>query len=243
MSSGSRSIVCPKFPIVNIRRWRSTSCLSHIACNAIYSERPIPLSFLKLDDALSSGKQPSGVHRIQSPESTETEDGMNTKQVALYARVSSEQQAEAKTIESQLAEIRARITADGFEQNRVLEFVDEGYSGSTLVRPALERLRDVAAAGGLDRLYVHCPDRFARNYAYQVLLLDELNQQGVEVIFLNSASGADSLRSVTVASSRSDCRIRASQIPRTKPTRKASCCPCQRLRVTFGSCEFLVNPW
>jgi site-specific DNA recombinase len=69
---------------------------------------------------------------------------MNTKQVALYARVSSEQQAEAKTIESQLAEIRARITADGFEQNSVLEFVDEGYSGSTLVRPALERLRDVA---------------------------------------------------------------------------------------------------
>jgi site-specific DNA recombinase len=114
---------------------------------------------------------------------------MNDKQVALYARVSSEQQAEAKTIESQLAEIRARITADGFEQSSVLEFVDEGYSGSTLVRPALERLRDVAAAGGIDRLYVHCPDRFARNYAYQVLLLDELNQQGVEVIFLNRPLG------------------------------------------------------
>jgi len=114
---------------------------------------------------------------------------MNTNQVALYARLSSEQQAEAKTIESQLAEIRARITADGFEQNSVLEFVDEGYSGSTLVRPALERLRDVAAAGGMDRLYVHCPDRFARNYAYQVLLLDELNQQGVEVIFLNRPLG------------------------------------------------------
>ena len=114
---------------------------------------------------------------------------MNTKQVALYARVSSEQQAEAKTIESQLADIRARITADGFEQSDVLEFVDEGYSGSTLVRPALERLRDVAAAGGMDRLYVHCPDRFARNYAYQVLLLDELNQRGVEVIFLNRPVG------------------------------------------------------
>jgi hypothetical protein len=51
MSSGSRSIVCPKHPIVNIRLWRSTSCLSHIVCNTIYSERPIPLSFLKLDDA------------------------------------------------------------------------------------------------------------------------------------------------------------------------------------------------
>lgn len=117
---------------------------------------------------------------------------MNTKQVALYARVSSEQQAEVKTIESQLAEIRARITADGFEQSSLLEFVDDGYSGSTLVRPALERLRDVAATGGIDRLYVHCPDRFARNYAYQVLLLDELNQQGVDVVLSPSASRADS---------------------------------------------------
>jgi site-specific DNA recombinase len=114
---------------------------------------------------------------------------MNTKQVALYARVSSEQQAEAKTIESQLAEIRVRIAADGFDLTSVLEFVDDGYSGSTVVRPALERLRDVAAAGGMDRLYVHCPDRFARNYAYQVLLLDELTQRGVEVIFLNRPLG------------------------------------------------------
>ncbi len=114
---------------------------------------------------------------------------MKEVQAALYARVSSEQQAEAKTIESQLAEIRARIVTDGFELTSVLEFVDEGYSGSTLVRPALERLRDVAAAGGMDRLYVHCPDRFARHYAYQVLLLDELTQQGVEVIFLNRPLG------------------------------------------------------
>ncbi len=114
---------------------------------------------------------------------------MKEVQVALYARVSSEQQAEAKTIESQLAEIRTRIVADGFELTTVLEFVDDGYSGSTLVRPALERLRDVAAAGGMDRLYVHCPDRFARHYAYQVLLLEELTQCGVEVIFLNRPLG------------------------------------------------------
>ncbi len=114
---------------------------------------------------------------------------MNEQHIALYARVSSEQQAEAKTIESQLAEVRARIAADGFDLKAVLEFVDDGYSGSTLARPAMERLRDVAAVGSIDRLYVHCPDRFARNYAYQVLLLDELNRQGVEVIFLNRPLG------------------------------------------------------
>ncbi len=70
---------------------------------------------------------------------------MNELQVALYARVSSEQQAEANTIESQRTEIRARIAADGFDPSSILEFLDEGYSGSTLVRPALERLRDVAS--------------------------------------------------------------------------------------------------
>lgn len=107
----------------------------------------------------------------------------------LYARVSSEHQAEANTIASQLAEVRTRIAADGFDLSTLLEFVDEGYSGSTLVRPALERLRDVAAAGGIDRLYVHCPDRFARNYAYQVLLVEELTERGVEVIFLNRPLG------------------------------------------------------
>jgi site-specific DNA recombinase len=114
---------------------------------------------------------------------------MKEVQISLYARVSSEQQAEAKTIASQLAEIRTRIVADGFKLTNVLEFVDDGYSGSTLVRPALERLRDVAAAGGMDRLYVHCPDRFARHYAYQVLLVEELTGHGVEVVFLNRPLG------------------------------------------------------
>jgi site-specific DNA recombinase len=73
---------------------------------------------------------------------------MTDGQVALYARVSSEQQVDANTIDSQVAALRARITADGFDVRSVLEFIDAGYSGSSLVRPALERLRDVAAAGG-----------------------------------------------------------------------------------------------
>jgi site-specific DNA recombinase len=114
---------------------------------------------------------------------------MTEGQVALYARVSSEHQAEANTIDSQVAEIRTRIAADGVDLRSVLAFIDAGYSGASLVRPALERLRDVAAAGGLDRLYVHGPDRLARHYAYQVLLLEELTQRGVEVILLNRPWG------------------------------------------------------
>src|SRR5215831_13346438 len=110
----------------------------------------------------------------------EEEEAMRAPAVALDARVSSEQPAEAKTIARQLADLRARIAADGFDPAAALSFVDEGYRGAHLVRPALERLRDVAAAGDLQRLDVHCPDRLARNYAHQVVLLEELTRAGVE---------------------------------------------------------------
>jgi site-specific DNA recombinase len=114
---------------------------------------------------------------------------MNPTQVAIYARVSSEQQAEAHTVASQVAALRERVSTDGLTVPEAMQFLDEGYSGATLVRPALERLRDVIAAGSVDRLYVHSPDRLARKYAYQVLLVDEFRRAGVEVIFLNRALG------------------------------------------------------
>jgi site-specific DNA recombinase len=114
---------------------------------------------------------------------------MSAFQAALYARVSSDQQAQAQTIQSQLEALRARIQADGGELGAEREFVDEGYSGSTLIRPDLERLRDTVAAGVVDRLYMHSPDRLARKYAYQVVLVDELQRAGVEVIFLNHELG------------------------------------------------------
>lgn len=108
---------------------------------------------------------------------------------AIYARVSSEQQAEAATIASQVAALEDRIARDGLTLEPPMRFLDEGYSGATLLRPALERLRDMAASGAMDRLYVHNPDRLARKYAYQVLLLDEFSRCGVEVIFLNHCLG------------------------------------------------------
>jgi site-specific DNA recombinase len=108
---------------------------------------------------------------------------------ALYARVSSEQQAKEQTIASQVEALRQRVRDDGLTLPEELCFLDEGASGGTLLRPALERLRDQAAAGVIDRLYVHSPDRLARKYAYQVLLLDELKRCGVEVVFLNRQIG------------------------------------------------------
>ena len=108
---------------------------------------------------------------------------------AIYARVSSEQQAEAGTIVSQVEALTERMGQEGLFIEPELRFIDEGYSGATLARPGLERLRDVAAAGAIDRLYVHCPDRLARKYAYQVLLVDELQRCGVELVFLNHELG------------------------------------------------------
>jgi len=105
--------------------------------------------------------------------------------VALYARVSSQRQAKDLTIQSQVSALRERIQEDKLVIEDEFCFLDEGYIGSSLLRPALERLRDLAHGGGIDRLYVHSPDRLARKYAYQMLLLDELTRHGVEVIFLN----------------------------------------------------------
>jgi len=111
----------------------------------------------------------------------------NRVRPAFYARVSSEQQVRKETIDSQTHALRQRIAADGLVLDESFAFADQGVSGSVLVRPALERLRDLAAAGGIDRLYVLCPDRLARSYAHQALLVDELRRAGVELIFLDHA--------------------------------------------------------
>src|SRR6516162_3282519 len=106
------------------------------------------------------------------------EDGLRA---AFYARVSTDRQAQQATIASQVSALQRRIVDDGLTVEPELGFIDDGYSGSNLVRPALERLRDLAYAGGLDRLYVHSPDRLARKYAHQAVLLEEFAKHGVAV--------------------------------------------------------------
>ena len=109
--------------------------------------------------------------------------------VGLYARVSTERQQERGTISSQLEALRAAAEADGHEV--VEEFVDDGYSGARLDRPALDRLRDAAEAGVLDGVLCLCADRLARAYAYQVLILEELERFGVSVRFLEGPAHGD----------------------------------------------------
>ena len=109
--------------------------------------------------------------------------------VALYARVSTERQQERGTISSQLDALRAAADADGHEV--VEEFIDDGYSGSRLDRPALDRLRDAAEAGVLDGVICLAADRLARVYAYQVLIIEELARFGVSVRFLEGPAHSE----------------------------------------------------
>ena len=94
-----------------------------------------------------------------------------------------------RTIESQISALSERAQSDGTPVPPERQFVDDGISGDTLARQALDRLRDLAAVGAIDRIYVHSPDRLARNYSYQVLLLDEWRRANVEIVFLNRSLG------------------------------------------------------
>lgn len=112
-----------------------------------------------------------------------------TKPAALYARVSSDRQKETHTIGSQLAALVEYADSHGYLVPPEWRFQDEGYSGATLLRPGLEALRDLAAAGHIQAALVYSPDRLSRKYAYQVLLAEELSRGGVELVFLKALSG------------------------------------------------------
>ena len=104
--------------------------------------------------------------------------------VGLYARVSSEAQEAKGTIGSQLEALRSRIGAEQHEL--VAEYIDDGHSGARLDRPGLDALRDAAEAGLIEAVWCLSPDRLARAYAYQVVVLDELERFGVRVLFVDT---------------------------------------------------------
>ncbi|MFI6731242.1 recombinase family protein [Streptomyces atratus] len=91
--------------------------------------------------------------------------------VAIYARVSSARQKKDQTIGSQTAALRAHAAEQRLELPEEWVFEDEGHSGATLVRPALDRLRDLVAQVGVDVVLCYAPDRLARKFAYQALLV------------------------------------------------------------------------
>ena len=103
---------------------------------------------------------------------------------AIYARVSSKRQAKDHTIGSQTAALRTHAAASRLEVPEDWVFEDEGHSGATLVRPGLEALRDLAAQGCVDVVLCYSPDRLARKFAYQALLIEEFARAGVRTEFV-----------------------------------------------------------
>src|SRR5271167_4145165 len=112
------------------------------------------------------------------------------RMAAIYARVSSEQQREEKTIASQTTSLIAFARSHDLEVPAEWVFEDEGYSGATLERPGLERVRDLAAEGQIQVVLAYTPDRLSRKYAYQILLLEELARHGAERRFVKAPQGA-----------------------------------------------------
>ena len=114
--------------------------------------------------------------------------------IAIYSRVSTSHQVEHQTIEQQLDQLTAHVqmhAADGWVLDPTHVFRDEGYSGAVLARPGLDRLRDAVKGHEIDRVLVTTPDRLARNYVHQMVLLEEWARAGCLVTFLDRPMSDD----------------------------------------------------
>ena len=111
--------------------------------------------------------------------------------VAIYCRVSTTRQVQQQTIEQQRERLVDHVEAQGWSLREGHRFRDDGDSGSVLARPGLDRLRDAARNRELDRILVTAPDRLARNYVQQMVLLEEFTRAGCAVDFLDRPMSDD----------------------------------------------------
>src|ERR1017187_6988922 len=112
------------------------------------------------------------------------------RMAAIYARASSEQQREEHTIGSQTAALIEFAASHDLQVPQEWVFEDDGYSGATLERPGLERVRDLDGEGPKEPVLAYSPDRLSRQSAYQILLIEELVRNGVETLFVKAPQGS-----------------------------------------------------
>ncbi|MFL5705292.1 MAG: recombinase family protein [Ktedonobacteraceae bacterium] len=105
--------------------------------------------------------------------------------VAVYVRVSTQRQAQAQTIEHQLDRLQEYSQSQGWPWKEEFIFRDDGYSGASLRRPGLDRLREQVRQAAFDRVVLTEPSRLARNYVHQMLLLEEFERGGCHVEFVD----------------------------------------------------------
>src|ERR1700760_4441613 len=115
--------------------------------------------------------------------------GMKT--TAIYVRVSTDRQTQAQTIEQQLERLKAHLETQGETLSSENIFRDDGYSGASLNRPGLDQLRDRVRRSILHRVMITSPDRLARNYVHQMVLMEELERAGCSVEFIDRPMSQD----------------------------------------------------
>ena len=143
-------------------------------------------------------------------------------QVAIYTRVSTERQEREQTIESQVPVLRAWVEAHGHSVRDEHVFQDQGYSGARLDRPGLDRLRDTVQDGDVRAVVVLSPDRLARKYLYQVLLLEEFKRAGCQTLFVHRPIGEDPSDQLLLQIQGRHCRVRAGTAWRAVPPWQAA---------------------
>ncbi len=111
--------------------------------------------------------------------------------VGIYVRVSTERQAQSQTIEQQVTRLQEYVQEHGWTLEESQIYRDDGHSGASLNRPGLDTLRDDVARVALDVVVITAPDRLARKYVHQVLLLEELERQGCRVEFVDRPMSKD----------------------------------------------------
>jgi site-specific DNA recombinase len=117
--------------------------------------------------------------------SQDTEKPVKKKEAAIYARVSSQKQKDEATINSQLDALKTYAKENNFSVNENFIFLDDGVTGTTLQRPGLDELRDMLRSETIEVILIYAPDRLARNYSHQLILLEEFRKYGVKACFLN----------------------------------------------------------
>lgn len=105
--------------------------------------------------------------------------------IGIYVRVSSTQQVLAQTIDQQLDRLQVHCQSLAWSWTTAQSFRDDGYSGVVLQRPGLEQLRHQAAHAAFNPVLITSPNRLARNYIHQMLLLEEFMRAGCPVQFVD----------------------------------------------------------
>ena len=113
-----------------------------------------------------------------------------TKIIATYSRVSTSNQEEQETIKTQLNTLAEFAIKNNY--SIVKQYIDDGWSGDVLMRPELDKLREDAKSKQWEAVLIYDPDRLARRYSYQELIMDELREAGIEIIFVTISAPKNS---------------------------------------------------